>query len=59
MLPWVITVIVILVGIILLEISSNENSGLKKKIRSLKQQVGRFKRGNMILKKKGGLTRKK
>ena len=31
---------------------------LNKKIRSLKQQVGRFKRGKMILKKKGGKTTK-
>jgi len=38
MLPWVITVIVILVGIVLLEISSNENSGLKKKVRNLKDR---------------------
>ena len=38
MLPWVITVIVILVGIVLLEISYNENSGLKKKVRSLKDR---------------------
>ena len=29
---------------------------LNKKIRNLKQQVGRFKRGKMILKKKGGKT---
>ena len=31
---------------------------LNKKIRNLKQQVGRFKRGKMILKKKGGKTTK-
>ena len=31
---------------------------LNKKIRSLKQQVGRFKRGKMVLKKKGGKTTK-
>ena len=31
---------------------------LNKRIRSLKQQVGRFKRGKMILKKKGGKTTK-
>ena len=31
---------------------------LNKRIRSLKQQVGRFKRGKIILKKKGGKTTK-
>ena len=31
---------------------------LNKRIRNLKQQVGRFKRGKMILKKKGGKTTK-
>ena len=31
---------------------------LNKKIRSLKQQVGRFKRGKMVLKKKGGKSTK-
>ena len=31
---------------------------LNKKIRSLKQQVGRFKKGKMILRKKGGKTTK-
>ena len=31
---------------------------LNKKIRSMKQQVGRFKKGKMILKKKGGKTTK-
>jgi protein SDA1 len=32
---------------------------MNKKIKNLKQQLGRFKRGNMTLKKKGGLTHKK
>ena len=31
---------------------------LNKKIRSMKQQVGRFKKGKMVLKKKGGKTTK-
>ena len=31
---------------------------LNKKIRSMKQQVGRFKKGRMVLKKKGGKTTK-
>ena len=31
---------------------------LNKKIRSMKQQVGRFKKGKMVLKKKGGKTLK-
>jgi hypothetical protein len=31
---------------------------MKKKKRALKQQLGRFKRGNMIVKKKGGITKK-
>lgn len=30
-----------------------------KKIKKLKQQLGRFKRGNMVLQKKGGVTSKK
>ena len=48
-----------------LEIKVNEQKkrqdkieSLNKRIRSLKQQVGRFKRGKMILKKKGGKTTK-
>lgn len=32
---------------------------MNKKIKNLKVQLGRFKRGNMTLKKKGGLTHKK
>jgi hypothetical protein len=32
--------------------------GLNKKIKRMKQQLGRFKRGNMILKKKGGIVKK-
>ena len=36
----------------------NKIESLNKKIRSLKQQVGRFKRGKMVLKKKGGKTTK-
>jgi protein SDA1 len=32
---------------------------MNKKIKNLKQQLGRFKRGNMTLKKKGGITHKK
>jgi protein SDA1 len=32
---------------------------MNKKIKNIKQQLGRFKRGNMVLKKKGGLTKKK
>jgi len=32
---------------------------MNKKIKGLKQQLGRFKRGNMTLKKKGGLSKRK
>jgi len=32
---------------------------MNKKIKNIKQQLGRFKRGNMVLKKKGGLTKRK
>lgn len=32
---------------------------MNKKIKKMKQQLGRFKRGNMVLKKKGGLLGKK
>ena len=38
--------------------NSDKVESLNKKIRALKQQVGRLKRGNMVLKKKGGKTRK-
>lgn len=36
-----------------------KDEGLNKKIKKMKQQLGRFKRGNMVLKKKGGITSKK
>ena len=39
------------------EIEKNKEKG-NKKIRSMKQQVGRFKKGKMVLKKKGGKTTK-
>lgn len=32
---------------------------MNKKIKNIKQQLGRFKRGNMVLKKKGGKTKRK
>ena len=32
---------------------------MNKKIKNIKQQLGRFKRGNMVLKKKGGATKRK
>lgn len=32
---------------------------LSKKIKRVKQQLGRFKRGNMVLHKKGGVTNRK
>lgn len=32
---------------------------MNKKMKKIKKQLGRFKRGNMILKKKGGMTNKK
>lgn len=32
---------------------------MNKKIKNIKQQLGRFKKGNMVLKKKNGVTRKK
>ncbi len=35
-----------------------KDEGLGKKIKRMKQQLGRFKRGNMILKKKGGVSNK-
>lgn len=36
-----------------------KEEGLNKKIKKMKQQLGRFKRGNMVLKKKGGVVSKK
>ena len=40
------------------KINSDKIESMKKKKRALKQQLGRFKRGNMIVKKKGGITKK-
>ena len=42
-----------------IEIKKVKLKSMKKQMKNIKQQLGRFKRGNMILKKKGGLTRKK
>lgn len=39
--------------------SQKKSESTGKKIKNLKRQLGRFKRGNMILKKKGGVTHKK
>ena len=41
------------------KIKSSKLQSMNKKIKGLKQQLGRFKRGNMVLKKKGGLIGKK
>ena len=42
-----------------IEVKKVKLNSMKKQMKRIKQQLGRFKRGNMILKKKGGLTRKK
>jgi hypothetical protein len=41
------------------EANQDKVMSMNKKIKNLKQQLGKFKRGNMILKKKGGVTHKK
>lgn len=39
--------------------SKIKDESINKKIKKMKQQLGRFKRGNMILKKKGAISKKK